>query len=77
MVKLDCLLLSGEYAIESEVIQDELRVLIPRNRAMDDWLRQEVEPAYDALKADPTRAVTLDQVRVTLAVEHKKAKAKA
>jgi len=48
-----------------------------RDRAMDSWLQQTVGPAYDALKADPARAVTVDQVRATLAAEHKKATAKA
>lgn len=64
---------AGEYATESEVIRDGLRALIARDRAMENWLRQEVGPAYDALKADPTRAVSFDQVRATLATEHKKA----
>ena len=68
---------AGEYATESEVIRDGLRVLMARDRAMDSWLRQTVGPAYDALKADPARAVTIDQLRTTLAAEHKKATAKA
>lgn len=68
---------AGEYATESEVIRDGLRVLMARDRAMDNWLHHAVGPAYDALKVDPARAVTVDQVRATLAVEHKKALAKA
>lgn len=67
----------GEYATESEVIRDGLRALLARDRAVDNWLREQVGPAYDALKADPTRAVTVNQVRATLAAEHKKATAKA
>ena len=67
---------AGEYATESEVIRDGLRVLMARDRAMESWLRQEVAPAYDALKADSTRAVTVAQVRARLAAEHKKATAK-
>jgi antitoxin ParD1/3/4 len=68
---------AGEYATESEVIRDGLRVLMARDRAMDSWLHQTVGPAYDALKADPARAVTVDQVRATLVAEYKKATAKA
>jgi antitoxin ParD1/3/4 len=68
---------TGEYATESEVIRDGLRVLMARDRAVDHWLLQEVGPAYDALKTDPARAVTIDQMRATLAAEHKKATAKA
>jgi antitoxin ParD1/3/4 len=68
---------AGEYATESEVIRDGLRVLMARDRAMDSWLHQTVGPAYDALKADPARGVTADEIRATLAAEHKKATAKA
>ena len=31
------------------------------------WLHEKAGPAYDALKADPARAVTPDQVRSTMA----------
>lgn len=68
---------AGEYATESEVIRDGLRALMARDRAVENWLRQEVGPAYDALKANPARAVTVDQVRATLAAEYKKSVAKA
>ena len=67
---------AGEYASVSEVIRDGLRVLIARDRAMESWLLQEVGPAYDALKADPTRAITIDKVRAALAAAHNKATAK-
>ena len=66
---------AGEYATESEVIRDGLRALMARDRAVDNWLMQEVGPAYDALKANPGRAVTVDQLQEALADEHKKAKA--
>lgn len=68
---------AGEYASESEVIRDGLRVLMARDRAVENWLHKQVGPAYDALKADPSRAITVDQVRARLAAEHKTAKAKA
>jgi putative addiction module CopG family antidote len=64
----------GEYATESEVIRDGLRVLMARDRAVDNWLRDQVGPAYDALKANPTSAVSIDQIRATLAAEYKKTK---
>lgn len=68
---------AGEYASESEVIRDGLRVLMARDRAVEHWLHEQVGPAYDALKADPSRAITVDQVRARLAAEQKTAKAKA
>ena len=61
----------GEYASESEVIRDGLRVLMARDRAVERWLRDQVGPAFDAIQADPSRAVTIDQVRARLAAAHK------
>ena len=66
----------GEYASESEVIRDGLRVLMARDRAVENWLVEQVGPAYDALKANSARAVSAKQVRAALAAEHKKASAK-
>lgn len=63
---------SGEYASESEVIRDGLRVLLARDRAVESWLLHQAGSAYDALKADPSRAVTSAQVRARLAAEHAK-----
>lgn len=34
------------------------------------WLMNTIGPAYDALKADPTRAITTDQIRARLAREY-------
>ena len=61
---------SGEYASESEVIRDGLRALQARERATEDWLRQKVVPAYDALKADPSRGRSISEVRESLANAH-------
>jgi antitoxin ParD1/3/4 len=65
---------TGEYATESEVIRDGLRALLARDRAVESWLHQQVGPAYDALKAEPSRAIMVDQVRARLGVEHAKAR---
>jgi len=62
---------TGEYATESEVIRDGLRALLARDRAVDSWLRDQVGPAYDALRADPSRAVSAQGVRERLAAEHR------
>jgi|GEM_PF-2525150 len=45
------------------------------DEAFERWLREEVVPAYDALKADPSQALTAAQVRAHLAqvaAEHAK-----
>ena len=68
---------TGEYATESEVIRDGLRVLLARDRAVEDWLRNDVAAAYDALKSEPSRAVGVDAVKARLAAAHEKASAKA
>ena len=64
---------AGEYATESEVIRDGLRALMARDRALENWLAGQVAPAYDALKDDPSRALSIDQVRARLAAEHQDA----
>ena len=63
---------AGEYASESEMIRDGLRVLLARDQIIEDWLRNQVGAAYNALSADPSRALTVDQVRTRLAAEHAK-----
>ncbi|MGY2374969.1 ribbon-helix-helix domain-containing protein [Pseudomonas sp. SDO524_S393] len=62
---------AGEYASESEVIRDGLRVLLARDRAMEQWLHDEVIPSAVALETNPARALTTEQVR-----EHMMAKRK-
>jgi antitoxin ParD1/3/4 len=63
---------SGEYATESEVIRDGLRVLMARDRAMEDWLRDEVIPAAAALNAEPHRALSAEQVREHMAAKRQR-----
>lgn len=67
---------SGDYEIKSEVIRDSSPVLMTHDRAMEHWLRGQAGPACDALKADPSGAVPIAQVRRMLAAIHKTANAK-
>jgi antitoxin ParD1/3/4 len=67
---------AGEYATESEVIRDGLRVLLARDRAVENWLHEQVGRS-DALKADPSRAVSTDDVKERLAAEYEAAVSKA
>jgi len=64
---------SGAYASESEVLCDGLPPLLERDQAVQNWLEQQVGPAYDALKADPSRALSIEQVRARLAAEYARA----
>ncbi len=68
---------SGDYASESEVIRDGLRALQARDHAVENWLRQEVVPTYDAMKADPSRGRSVADVRASLLAEHEQATKKA
>ena len=40
------------------------------DRALENWLNEQVGPAYDALKANPTRVATVDQVRAMFSAEN-------
>lgn len=42
---------SGAYASGSEVVRAGLRALQDQDAAVERWLRDEVAPVYDALKA--------------------------
>ena len=57
---------TGEYATESEVIRNGLRALLARDRAVENWLVQQVGPAYDALQTDRKRVVSIDDVEARL-----------
>lgn len=63
---------SGEYASESEVIRDGLRALYAREKAITQWLREDVAPIYDAMRANPDRALSVDEVRASLAATRRR-----
>jgi hypothetical protein len=46
------------------------------NDTSESWLQSQVAPAFDRLKADPSRALSLHEVRVALAAEHAQAMAR-
>lgn len=58
---------SGAYASESEVIRDGLRALFSQEEAVERWLRTEVAASVDAMRADPARAISSDDMRTYLA----------
>jgi len=68
---------SGEYATDSEVIRDGLRVLLARDRVVEDWLHRDVAATFDAMKADPSRAVSAKDVKARLAAVAKKARTRS
>ena len=57
---------SGQYASESEVLREGLRVLTERDKALETWLREKAVPAAKAMERDPSRGLTAAQGRATL-----------
>ena len=55
---------AGPFGSVDELLADLKADDTPEN--LESWLHEKAGPAYDALKADPARAVTPDQVRRTL-----------
>jgi antitoxin ParD1/3/4 len=64
--------LTGEYASESEVIRDGLRAMVARDRALEHWLKTEVAASYDEMKANPSRGISVEQMRAKLAAKNTK-----
>ena len=53
---------SGEYATESEVVRDGLRILLARDAAVENWLHGEVAKSYDELAKDPSIGIPASDV---------------
>ena len=73
---IDRLVKSGTYASASEVVRAGLRALEERNAAVELWLREQVVAAYDALEADPSRAIPASEVFAAVATRHRKREAR-
>lgn len=59
---------SGEYASESEVFLDGLRMLRARGLAIQRWLATEVAASYDDREKNGTRGVSADELLRRLSV---------
>jgi antitoxin ParD1/3/4 len=67
---------SGEYASESDVIRDALKTIENdpmRGPEIEEWLKTVAVPAYDAIAADPSRGLSVEQVRASLAARYERA----
>lgn len=69
---IDAQVAKGTYSSASEVVRAGLRALQERDAAVERWLRETVAPTYDAMRADPARAIPSDRVLQTLRSHHAK-----
>jgi antitoxin ParD1/3/4 len=67
---IDSKVASGAYASASEVVRAALRALQERDEAVERWLRTEVAPVYDRMKADPGLAIPADKVFAEVRARH-------
>lgn len=67
---------SGEYASESEVIRDGLRILQARDAALENWLRGEVAKSYDEFTVDPSIGIPASEVMERLRASYRERLAK-
>jgi antitoxin ParD1/3/4 len=69
---IDALVADGTYASVSEVVRAGLRALQEQDAAVERWLREQVAHTYDAMAADPSRAIPAERVFQTLREHHAK-----
>ena len=67
---IDTKVRAGTYASASEVVRAGLRALQERDAAIENWLRSEVVPAYDAMKADPSLGIPAKKVFAAIRAHH-------
>jgi antitoxin ParD1/3/4 len=67
---IDQLVKSGSYASASDVVRAGLRALQERDAAVERWLRDEVAPVYDAMKADPSRGIPAEDAFAAVRARH-------
>ena len=76
---IDAKVASGEFGSASDVVREGLRAMQEHDAEIEKWLREEVAPAYEAYKADPSRAklLTGDEVLKRVRDKQKRTTSKA
>ena len=59
---IDAKVAAGAYGSASGVVSAGLRALQERDAAMERWLKQDVAPTYDAMKANRARGIPAKKV---------------
>jgi len=61
---------SGTYTSPSDVFVAGLEALRAEEQDIDQWLIEEIGPAYDEMQAHPERAIPIDEVFADLRRQH-------
>ena len=61
---------TGAYGSASDVVRAGLRALQERDAVVERWLREEVVPVYDAMRADPARGLSARRVKEAMRAHH-------
>lgn len=67
---IDTLIATGAYPTEADVIRAGLEALQDRAATIEQWLHDEVGPAYDAMQADPSAGIPMEEVFAELRADH-------
>jgi antitoxin ParD1/3/4 len=67
---IDRLVASGAFTSGSEVVRAGLQALQERDAVLEQWLRDEVAPTYDATMVDPSSRIPADKVFEELRDRH-------
>jgi len=59
---IDQMAASGQYVPGSEVVREGLRAMQQRTAAIERWLRDEVAPSYDHIKANPDVVISMEEL---------------
>jgi antitoxin ParD1/3/4 len=73
-IYIDGLVAAGTYASASEVVRAGLRALQERDAVVEKWLVKEVTAVYDAMEANPGRAISREDVFATFRARHSDSK---
>ena len=62
---------SGQYATESDVINESLEALKAETEERERWEREVVVPSYERFMANPSSAIPFDKVMQNLAAKRR------